>query len=137
MDRNLQHRCSIMRARWIGLILVAISMASGVTVTSQEQFTRVDALPSNTTYNFDRAYLEVRGEGCPSSSSAFYSMHVDRDGKVTSVRGRLVGVTTDLRRIAFSWTDALLKQMHFRPLVYGNKTAPVDVTLTVVCKAAP
>jgi hypothetical protein len=108
----------------------------GVTVTSQEQFKRVrgDDLPENVSYNFERAYLEVQAnENCPSRSRGFFSLHISKDGDVSSVRGHLVALSADLRSLGLEWANALLKQIHFRPLMYGVKPSSVDTALTLVC----
>jgi hypothetical protein len=108
-----------------------------VGVTSQEQFKRLrqGGLPDNLNYNFERAYLEARAsKNCPSDSKAFFSVHISKDGDVKRVRGRLVALSADLRSVALKWAGGLLKQMHFRPLMYGTKSSSVDMALTLVCE---
>jgi hypothetical protein len=107
-----------------------------VGVTSQEQFKRLGEGGSsyNLKYNFERAYLEApAGKNCPSGSMAFFNVHISKDGVVERVMGHLVGLSADLRSVAFKWADGLLKQMHFRPLMYGTQPASVDMALTLVC----
>jgi hypothetical protein len=108
----------------------------GVGVTSQEQFKRLreDRSPDKLNYNFERAYLEVpASKNCPSHGKAFFSLHISKEGDVKTVSGHLVALSSDLRSVALKWAHALLKQMHFRPLMYGTKPSPVDMALTLVC----
>ena len=108
-----------------------------VGVTSQEQFKRLrqGGSPDNLNYNFERAYLEARAsKNCPSDSKAFFYVHISKDGDVKRVRGRLVALSADLRSVALKWAGGLLKQMHFRPLMYGTKPSSVDMALTLVCE---
>jgi hypothetical protein len=122
-------------------IVISISLASvcafgAPSVTSQEQFKRLKegGLPKNLRYNFERAYLEVQSSGnCPSHSRAFYFLHIGKEGDVETVRGHLVALSADLRSVALEWGKALLKQIHFRPLIYDNKPTSVDTALTMVC----
>ena len=105
-------------------------------VTSQEQFKRLGegGLSYGLKYNFERAYLEApAGVNCPSGSRAFFNVHISKEGVVERVKGRLVGLSADLRSVALKWADGLLKQMHFRPLMYGTKPSSVDMALTLVC----
>ena len=114
--------------------LVALGSAS---VTSQEQFTRLreGGSPEDLSYNFERAYLEVRAsDNCPAGSKAFYNVHVSDQGEVKRVKGRLVALSVDLRSIALKWADGVLKQLHFRPLMYGNQPSSVDMGLTLGCR---
>ena len=107
----------------------------GVGVTSQEQFKRLreDGSPG-LNYNFARAYLEARANtNCPSDSRAFFFVHISKKGHVKSVKGHLVGLSADLKGVAPKWAERLLKQMHFRPLMYGTKPSSVDMVLTLVC----
>ena len=124
----------------MGIVLVfflANLVALGqVSVTSQEQFHRLTqgGSPDNLNYNFERAYLEARASRtCPSDSKAFFYLHISKDGDVKRVRGRLVALSADLSGVALKWARGLLKQMHFRPLMYGTKSASVDMALTLVC----
>src|SRR5258706_5495274 len=107
----------------------------GVGVTSQEQFRRLregGSLGSNS--NFARAYLEARARAdCPSNSRAFFFVHISAEGHVKSVKGRLVGLSVDFKSVGLKWAEGLLKQMHFRPLMYGTKPSSVDMALTLVC----
>ena len=108
-----------------------------VGVTSQEQFKRLrqGGSPDNLNYNFERAYLEARAsKNCPPDSKAFFYVHISKDGDVKRVRGRLVALSADLRSVALKWAGGLLKQMHFRPLMYGTKPSSVDMALTLVCE---
>src|SRR5512141_169500 len=105
-----------------------------VGVTSQEQFKRLrqGGSPDNLNYNFERAYLEARAsKNCPSDSKAFFYVHISKDGDVKRVRGRLVALSADLRSVALKWAGGLLKQKHFRPLMYGTKPSSVDMALTL------
>jgi hypothetical protein len=119
------------------IFLLANMVALGqVGVTSQEQFKRLrqGGSPDNLNYNFERAYLEARaGKNCPSDSKAFFYVHISKDGDVKRVRGRLVALSADLKSVALKWAGGLLKQMHFRPLMYGTKPSSVDMALTLVC----
>ena len=107
----------------------------GVGVTSQEQFKRLrEGGSPGLTYNFARAYLEARAStNCPSNSRAFFLVHISEEGHVRRVKGHLVGFSADLRSVALKWAEGLLKQMHFRPLMYGTKPSSVDMALTLVC----
>jgi hypothetical protein len=108
----------------------------GVGVSSQEQFRRLreHGLPDNMNYNFERAYLEVRADRtCPSRSKAFFFVHISKKGDVETVRGHLVALSADSRTVALGRADALLKQMHFRPLMYGTEPSSVDMALTLFC----
>ena len=120
------------------ILVVANLVALGqVGVTSQEQFKRLrqGGSPDNLNYNFERAYLEARAsKNCPSDSKAFFSLHISKEGDVKRVRGRLVALSADLRSVALKWAGGLLKQMHFRPLMYGTKPSSVDMALTLVCE---
>jgi hypothetical protein len=119
------------------VFLVASTISYGaVVVTSQEQFARqkTDAWPEKLTYNFERAYLEVRAnENCPAHSKAFFSIHIGREGEVKAVRGRLLTLSRGMKSVGLKWADTLLKQMHFRPLLYGTGTSTVDTAVTLVC----
>jgi hypothetical protein len=108
---------------------------AGVGVTSQEQFKRLrEGGSPGLNYNFERAYLEARADtNCPSNSKAFFFVHISEEGHVKSVKGHLVGLSTDLKSVALKWAEDLLKQMHFRPLMYGTKPSSVDMALTLVC----
>ena len=120
----------------IVFFLANVVAFGGVGVTSQEQFKRLGEGGSSYSlkYNFDRAYLEApAGANCPSGSKAFYNVHINKEGVVERVRGRLVGLSADLRSVALKWADGLLKQMHFKPLMYGAKPSSVDMALTLVC----
>jgi hypothetical protein len=117
-------------------LLVNLIALGEVGVTSQEQFERLrrSGSPNDLSYNFERAYLEARAsDHCPSESKAFFNVHISREGDVTSVRGRLVTLSADSKSIEIKWADSLLKQMHFRPLLYGNQPSSVDMALTLVC----
>ena len=107
----------------------------GVGVTSQEQFKRLrEGGSPGLNYNFARAYLEARAStNCPSNSRAFFFVHISEEGHVKRVKGHLVGLSADLRSVALKWAEALLRQMHFRPLMYGTKPSSVDMALTLVC----
>lgn len=120
---------------FVGLFLANLLAFGQVGVTSQEQFTRLRGSPDNLNYNFDRAYLEARAsKNCPPGSKAFFSLRVSKEGNVKRVRGRLVTFSADLRSVALKWADGLLKQMRFRPLMYGTKPSSVDTALTFVCE---
>jgi hypothetical protein len=125
------------RAMKIAVFFLANLVAFGaVGVTSQEQFKRLGEAGSaySLRYNFERAYLEApAGANCPSGSKAFYKVHISKEGVVESVRGHLVGLSADLKSVVLKWADGLLKQMHFRPLMYGAKPSSVDMVLTLVC----
>jgi hypothetical protein len=113
--------------------LVAFGAAG---VTSQEQFKRLGEGGSSYSlkYNFERAYLEApAGTNCPSGSKAFFKVHISKEGVVERVKGHLVGLSADLRSVALKWADGLLKQMRFKPLMYGAKPSSVDMALTLVC----
>ena len=117
-------------------VLTNVVAFGGVGVTSQEQFKRLGEGSSSygLKYNFERAYLEApAGTNCPSGSKAFFNVHISKEGVVERVRGRLVGLSADLRSVALEWANGLLKQMHFRPLMYGTKPSSVDMALTLVC----
>jgi hypothetical protein len=117
-------------------LLANLVAFGGVGVTSQEQFKRLRERrsPDNLNYNFERAYLEVpASNNCPSHSRAFFFVHIGKEGDVETVRGHLVAVSADLRSVALKWAAGLLKQMQFRPLMYGTKPAAVDTALTLVC----
>ena len=107
----------------------------GVGVTSQEQFGRLrEGGSPGLNYNFARAYLEARaGTNCPSDSRAFFFVHISAEGHVQSVKGHLVGFSADFKSVGLRWAEGLLKQMHFRPLMYGTKPSSVDMALTLVC----
>jgi hypothetical protein len=114
--------------------LVAFGEAVGV--TSQEQFKRLreGGSPENLNYNFERAHLEARAsKDCPSNSKAFFFIHISKEGDVKKVRGHSVALSADSRSLTPKWADGLLKQMHFRPLMYGTKPSSVDMALTLVC----
>lgn len=115
--------------------LANLAALGGVGVTSQEQFTRLrEGGAPGLNYNFARAYLEARANtNCPSNSKAFFFIHISAEGHVKSVKGHLVGLSADLRSVALKWAEGLLKQMHFRPLMYGTKPSSVDMALTLVC----
>jgi hypothetical protein len=117
-------------------LLANLVALGGAAVTSQEQFTRIgeDGSPYNLKYNFERAYLEApTSRYCPSGSKAFFFVHISKKGAVERVRGHLVGLSADLRSVALKWAGGLLKQLHFRPLMYGTKPSSVDMALTLVC----
>ena len=121
--------------RILVFLLANLAAFGAVGVTSQEQFRRLGEGGSsyNLKYNFDRAYLEApAGTNCPSGSKAFFSLHISKKGVVESVRGHLVGISAGLGGVALKW-DGLLRQMHFRPLMYGTKPSSVDMALTLVC----
>ena len=125
-----------MRTVYIVLLIVSNACPGAVAVTSQEQFKRqkVDSSPDSANYNFERAYLEVRAnESCPVHSKGFFFLHISREGEVDTVRGRLVAYSRDLRALGVEYAKALLKQLHFRPLLYGNKPTAVEMALTLVC----
>ena len=107
----------------------------GVSVTSQEQFRRLrEGGSPGLNYNFARAYLEAPvGTDCPSSSKAFFFIHINAKGHVTSVKGHLVGLSADFKSVGLKWAEGRLKQLHFRPLMYGKKPSSVDMALTLVC----
>jgi hypothetical protein len=107
----------------------------GASVTSQEQFRRLrEGGSPGLNYNFARAYLEARaGTNCPSSSRAFFLVHISAEGHVRSVKGHLVGLSVDFKSVGLKWAQDLLKQMRFRPLMYGTKPSSVDMALTLVC----
>ena len=116
--------------------LINVLAFAGPRVTSQEQFKRFlqDRSPASLTYNFERAYVEVQpNENCPPKATAFFSLHINKAGEVDAVKGHLVAFSSDLRSITLGWANALLKQMHFRPLMYGAKPSTVDTNLTLVC----
>ena len=118
--------------------LASLVALGQVSVTSQEQFHRLtqDGSPNNLNYNFERAYLEARANtNCPSNSKAFFHVHISKEGDVKRISGRLVALSTDLKSVTLKWADGLLKQMHFRPLMYGSKASSVDMALTLVCEA--
>ena len=124
----------IQMTMFAGLFLANLLAFGQVGVTSREQFTRLRGSPDNLNYNFDRAYLEARaGKNCPPDSKAFFSLRVSKEGNVKRVKGRLVAYSADLRSVALKWAGGLLKQMHFRPLLYGTKPSSVDMALTLVC----
>jgi len=107
----------------------------GVGVTLQEQFGRLRGGGSpGLNYNFARAYLEARaGANCPSNSKAFFFVHISAEGDVRRVKGHLVGRSADFKSVGLKWAEELLKQMRFRPLMYGTKPSSVDMALTLVC----
>jgi hypothetical protein len=107
----------------------------GVGVTSQEQFRRLrEGGSPGLNYNFARAYLEARaGTNCPSNSRAFFFVHISAEGHVRRVKGHLVGLSADFKSVGLKWAEGLLRQMHFRPLMYGTKASSVDMALTLVC----
>ena len=116
--------------------LANLAAFGGVGVTSQEQFTRLmeNGSPDILNYNFDRAYLEVRAaKHCPPHGKAFFFVHITKEGQVQTIRGHLVALSADLRSIALKWADGILKQLRFKPLMYGAKPASVDMALTMVC----
>jgi hypothetical protein len=116
--------------------LANLAAFGGVGVTSQEQFTRLmeNHSPGILNYNFERAYLEVRAtKDCPPAGKAFFFVHISKEGAVKTIRGHLVALSADLRSVALKWADGLLRQLRFRPLMYGTKPASVDMALTVVC----
>src|SRR5262245_38384148 len=116
--------------------LASLAAFGQVGVTSQEQFRRLKQAhsPESLNYNFERAYLEAQAsENCPSNSKAFFNVHIGTEGDVKRVRGRLVALSADLRSVALKWAEGLLKQMHFKPLMYGNQPSSVDMALTLVC----
>jgi len=123
----------------IGLILFLASRLAFAQagVTSQEEFSRLRPGGSpELHYNFERAYLEVPSSyNCPSGSRAFFNVHISETGDVKRIRGRLLALSMDLKSAALKWADGLLKQMHFRPLMYGSQASSVDMALTLVCKA--
>jgi hypothetical protein len=122
------------------VFLLVNSIAFGqVSVTSQEEFKRLGEgdSPYNLKYNFERAYLEVApSTNCPSDSKAFLFVHINKEGYVKSVRGHSVALSADLRSVSLKWANGLLKQLHFKPLVYGNQPSSVDMALTLVCDAS-
>jgi hypothetical protein len=116
--------------------LANLVVFGSVGISSQEQFRRLreDRSPAALNYNFERAYLEVRAsDKCPSHGKAFFFVHINKEGDVKTVRGHLVALSADLRSVALKWADGILKQMHFRPLMYGTKPSSVDMALTLVC----
>lgn len=118
--------------------LASLVALGQVSVTSQEQFHRLaqGGSPNNLNYNFERAYLEAQAStNCPPDSKAFFHVHISKEGDVKRISGRLVAFSADLRSVALKWADGLLKQMHFRPLLYGTKPSSVDMALTLVCEA--
>lgn len=120
------------------VLFIASLVALGeVGVTSQEQFRRLKqgGSPKDLNYNFERAYLEARASSnCPAGSKAFFNVHVSEQGEVKRVKGRLVALSVDLRSVALKWADGVLKQLHFRPLMYGDQASSVDMALTLVCR---
>ncbi|HSR06503.1 MAG TPA: hypothetical protein VLM42_05085 [Bryobacteraceae bacterium] len=120
----------------IAFFLANVVAWGGAAVTSQEQFKRLGegGSPYNLKYNFERAYLEAPiSTYCPSASKAFFFVHIGKEGDVRSVRGHLVGLSADLKSVALKWAGGLLKQMHFKPLMYGTKPSSVDMAVTLVC----
>jgi hypothetical protein len=116
--------------------LLNLAAFGGVGVTSQEQFSRLDeaASPENVKYNFERAYLEARAsEKCPAYSKAFFSVHINKKGEVEGVKGRIITMSADLKGLAMDWAHGLIKQMRFRPLMYGKHPSAVDMPVTLVC----
>ena len=115
--------------------LVNLAALGGVGVTSQEQFGRLrEGGSPGLIYNFARAYLEARaGTNCPSNSRAFFFVHISAEGHVKSVTGHLVGLSADFKSLGLKWAEGLLKQLHFKPLMYGAKPSSVDMALTLVC----
>ena len=120
---------------WLTFFLANLVVFGGTSVTSQEQFTRLKEGGSpGLRYNFERAYLEARTTpNCPPNSKAFFFVRINEEGHVNSVKGHLVGLSADLRSLGLKWAAGLIKQMHFRPLMYGTKASSVDMALTVVC----
>lgn len=120
------------------IFLLANLVALGeVDVTSQEQFSRLreGGSPGDLNYNFERAYLEApASNNCPSGSRAFFDVHISREGQVKRVKGRMVALSAELRSVTLKWADGLLKQLRFRPLMYGNQAASVNMALTLVCE---
>jgi hypothetical protein len=119
------------------LFLANVVALGEVRVTSQEQFGRLrqGGSPEDLNYNFERAYLEARASNnCPAGSKAFFNVHVSEQGEVKRVKGRLVALSIDLRSVALKWADGVLKQLHFRPLMYGDQPSSVDMALTLVCR---
>jgi hypothetical protein len=116
-------------------LLANLLAFGGVRVTSHEQFKRLKEGGSPVLrYNFERAYLEAGANtNCPSNSRAFFFVHINKDGDVNGVKGHLVGLSVDLRSVALKWAEGVLKQMRFRPLVYGTKPSSVEMALTLVC----
>ena len=122
--------------RILSIILFGNLVAlGGVGVTSQEQFRRLrEGGSPGLNYNFARAYLEAQtGTTCPSNSRAFFFVHISAEGHVKSAKGHLVGLSADFKSVGLKWAEGLLKQMHFRPLLYGIKPSSVDMALTLVC----
>jgi hypothetical protein len=115
--------------------LASLGAFGGAGVTSQEQFGRLkDSGSSSLNYNFARAYLEARAStDCPSSSRAFFLVHISAEGHVKSAKGRIIGRSADFKSVGLKWAEGRLKQMHFRPLMYGTRPSSVDMALTLVC----
>ena len=117
-------------------LLAELFLFGAVGVNSQEQFKRLSehGLPENMNYNFERAYLEVRADKtCPAKSKGFFFVRVGKNGDVEAVHGHLVALSTESKTVALGWAYALLKRMHFRPLMYGTAPSSVDMALTLVC----
>ena len=121
--KPLAMRPSSMRTAAL-FFLTNLIVLAGARVTSQEQFKRFlqDRSPTSLTYNFERGYVEVpAGEKCPAKATAFFFLHISKEGVVETARGHLIALSSDLRGIALSWAHSLLRQMHFRPLLYDNR----------------
>jgi hypothetical protein len=123
-------------SRVLIFFLSSLAVFGGVAVTSREQFQRLkaDNVPASLRYNTERAYVELPpGKNCPADGKAFFFLHINKEGEVETARGSVVALSADLKGIAIGWVSALLKQLHFTPLLYGAKASAVETAVTVFC----
>jgi hypothetical protein len=125
------------RAILVFLFLLGAGLFAESDVTSREQFNRLlpSGLPNSLRYNADRASLELTPDAnCPASAHGFFELNINSQGEVTRVRGVSISRSVSPQVMAVKWVRNLLLQIHFRPLILGNKTTSVHTFATVVCQ---
>ena len=126
-----------MRAILVSLFLLSGGLFAESDVTSREQFNRLlpSGLPNSLRYNPDRASLELTPDAnCPAFAHGFFELNINSQGEVTRARGVSISRSVSPQVMAVKWVRNLLLQIHFRPLILGNKTTSVHTFATVVCQ---
>ncbi len=125
------------RAILVFLFLLGAELFAESDVTSREQFSRLlpSGLPNSLRYNADRALLELTPDGnCPVSAQGFFELNINAQGAVTRAKDVSISRSVSTQVMAVKWVRNLLLQIHFRPLMLGNKTTSVHTFTTVVCQ---
>jgi hypothetical protein len=125
------------RAILVYLFLLSAGLSAESDVTAREQFNRLlpGGLPDSLRYDPDRASLKLTpGENCPASAHGFFEFNINSQGEVTRARGVSISRLASPQVMAVKWVSNLLLQIHFRPLLLGNKITSVHTFATVVCQ---